>query len=688
MKEKGYITVYLSLVLIVILAVLFTTLESARISGARMRYQVVTLLGLESTFADYYTPLLKEYGLLFLNSTYQTGNINEFEHKLREYIEYNLYPNKGLLFRGNNLYGSSLNSIDIIEKTLATSYGGDVFEGEILNYMGHAMPVDSVIWVLEEAGLVEESKVVKKVFDSLFTMQGVAEKVDKTIHNISESLSTIREYKDNFEEYSDDLKKRLLDLEELYQMESSIEGEEEMARFLGKLSSAKKAAKNQLNAIIKNQETLKNFTELAISKEEDYRKWTEEFMEDLLIVEAEVEADINKLSGEMQTIISEEFETMKIFSGGQSDYYKIEEVGNLLKENKGILETNIESLTSFSGAILESEIGGLLSALNQWESSMREYHKENLVLNYEDGRVENTDSNVLKEIERLMKDGIYSLVIPKSLEVSKKTMEFNRLPSLGFVGGSSKENALLGDISKTLLTNEYIAKKFGNAVEVKEEKALDYEVEYVLEGNPSDEENLKGIITRLLGIREGMNLLYLFSDSEKRQEAEVLAISLVGFTGMYGLIKITQLLILATWAFVESIIDIRDLLHGNPVELRKDASNWQTSILGLISFSKEKTVEKISQTNNKKGLKYLDYLRLLLLTEKRKDKLYRSMDLIQENIRKSYDKGFYMENCLYSIEIKATYKVNQLFLTLPIMKGYTGSDQKYGFSIEKSYSYE
>ena len=78
---------------------------------------------------------------------------------------------------------------------------------------------------------------------------------------------------------------------------------------------------------------------------------------------------------------------------------------------------------------------------------------------------------------------------------------------------------------------------------------MDYEIEYILSGKDRDRDNLEQTIGKLLLIREGMNLIYLMQDSAKKAEAESLAIALVGFTGMYGVIKVTQVLILAIWAF-------------------------------------------------------------------------------------------------------------------------------------------
>ena len=66
----------------------------------------------------------------------------------------------------------------------------------------------------------------------------------------------------------------------------------------------------------------------------------------------------------------------------------------------------------------------------------------------------------------------------------------------------------MDEITKKLLFHEYILKKFGNAVEEeKEKRSLAYEVEYLLEGKTSDQENLEAVLNKLLLIRMGLNFV-------------------------------------------------------------------------------------------------------------------------------------------------------------------------------------
>lgn len=60
--------------------------------------------------------------------------------------------------------------------------------------------------------------------------------------------------------------------------------------------------------------------------------------------------------------------------------------------------------------------------------------------------------------------------------------------------------------------------KEDKTLETQTQKQLDYMLEYILYGKTSDEENLQQGMTELSLMREGVNMAYLLTDSEKRQK--------------------------------------------------------------------------------------------------------------------------------------------------------------------------
>ena len=122
-----------------------------------------------------------------------------------------------------------------------------------------------------------------------------------------------------------------------------------------------------------------------------------------------------------------------------------------------------------------------------------------------------TIHNPADEINALRGSGILDLVTEG--ELSRRSIHLSELPSqrnlergVGIVGKAMEE----GSISEVLF-GEYIGDKFENYTTTKNEEGLSYEIEYILEGKETDVENLKGVVNRLLFIREAANVLYLFT---------------------------------------------------------------------------------------------------------------------------------------------------------------------------------
>ena len=100
--KRGTITVFLSISLTIILSLIGAVIESARYSALRMRTEMIMEMGLMSVFAEYNRELLKNYDLLFIDTSYGTGkpDIAATEDHLKDYMSYNGRPGKGLLSVG------------------------------------------------------------------------------------------------------------------------------------------------------------------------------------------------------------------------------------------------------------------------------------------------------------------------------------------------------------------------------------------------------------------------------------------------------------------------------------------------------------------------------------------------------------------------------------------------------------
>ena len=95
MKEKGEITVFLSLILVCVISLLLGILESARTAGARLYLQMAADSAAASLFSQYNRNLWDMYRLLFLEADTDEAVMESYDRYIDFYMEQeNLYPMK------------------------------------------------------------------------------------------------------------------------------------------------------------------------------------------------------------------------------------------------------------------------------------------------------------------------------------------------------------------------------------------------------------------------------------------------------------------------------------------------------------------------------------------------------------------------------------------------------------------
>jgi len=193
---------------------------------------------------------------------------------------------------------------------------------------------------------------------------------------------------------------------------------------------------------------------------------------------------------------------------------------------------------------------------------------------------------------------------------------------------------------------------------------LSYEVEYILEGKNSDEQNLQAVATKILLIRVGMNYGYLLKDSPKRAavKAASAAISAVGGVTAPALLIAIEHAILITWAFAESVMDIRALLDGNKVAFVKSSNTWKLSLQSLIKWAEKGDVGAIAGESDEEagkgkddpgGLSYREYLFGFLMAQNINQQTMRSIDRVEQNLIFEKGKNFFRaDNCISKIRLQ------------------------------------
>ena len=136
--RRGYITVFLSLSLTLILSLVFTLIEGARISAIRMKFECAADIGMNSVLAEYHRELLRQYDLLFVDTSYGGGtpSIANTEEHLRNYMQKNLQTtDKSRLGKARDFLNMQTGEVEFIDYSIASDDEGSVLKRQVTDYM-------------------------------------------------------------------------------------------------------------------------------------------------------------------------------------------------------------------------------------------------------------------------------------------------------------------------------------------------------------------------------------------------------------------------------------------------------------------------------------------------------------------------------------------------------------------------
>lgn len=133
-KLNGYVTVYLSLTLAVLLTLILLILYGARLRTSEYLCECTMDLGLNSTLAEYNRGMLDRYDLLFIDCGYGRGNgsIQNTKSHLMSYMNQNLEAVSGSQLSGvATLMQARADNASLLDVAIATDDSGAVFRYQI-----------------------------------------------------------------------------------------------------------------------------------------------------------------------------------------------------------------------------------------------------------------------------------------------------------------------------------------------------------------------------------------------------------------------------------------------------------------------------------------------------------------------------------------------------------------------------
>ena len=375
----------------------------------------------------------------------------------------------------------------------------------------------------------------------------------------------------------------------------------------------------------------------------------------------------------------------------------------------------------FSGSDTYEEVTEKLGRLPKDENIFYEFSYSGFSFDYSEIQESALENKLVAEFENNVSDGYLSLFLPDNVKLSDNSMLSELLPSLWYeVEGEDEENLdditdgaddkgggeLLSDADEgsglsdiadmvsdgfeslglKLLSSMYMRHQFKSFKNRSAEgdTVLDYELEYILSGFETDKANLSAAATKIMLLRLAICTVYTLTQKDLKAQAQTLAISIMGFTGLPFLITIVKYLILFLWAAAQAVIETAAIMRGKKVPVIPNSESFCLTLAELPLFATLVDEKADNFAESQLYLDYDDYLLVLTLLQSEKTTAARAMDIIQENIRYKYNDDFLINNAVTSFSCTATFMAPYKYTNL---LGLSGADAVYEIEVSDRVSY-
>lgn len=494
----------------------------------------------------------------------------------------------------------------------------------------------------------------------LTALPGAKEEEKKVLGQIAELNATLDEVTTQEEQCKTTVKQCKEEKERCEKEQKQLEKEEKDQ--IKRVEVLKKEEKE----FIKQAERIRDICDEAYFCAEEIRQELKTAKKIKATCEAVLDGVQKVIGGDAVKEYREELDKYSFYE--EAEGFEFDRIKQTLLDNKSCLWNIKQHLTGTDTRPLELAV----EAWHMEKESVENYTFEGLKLNY--GEL-SLAGDIYDGIEHMLSeeaaDGLLGFFT--ETELSGKELDTSYLPS-GFRYKAEETDifSLLGTdmselfeklrellpsdttgttVTDTILFHSYLTTHFADFTEENKGGALSYEQEYLIAGKSTDKENLSSVAMRICAIRTILHFVSLFTDSTRKAPVEQAALAACGVIGLPALKSIVVVLLLFVWALEEAMIDTAALLQGKALLLYPGKSGGSLSSSELLLFSKSFILEKAKGKTDAKGVAfgYEGFLHLFLFMTKKEDKSYRAIDLVQENLRKSYSDAFRADRCVWKL---------------------------------------
>ena len=640
MKKRGEITVFLSLCLLSVFALICVMIEGARTAGSRVYLQIAANASLDTLFSQYHRELWNQYRLFGVEYQKMSAVEGHLENYVNHYLE------------TENWYPIGLQNLAVTSQKTLGSQGGDRMMEEILDYMKYG--IWEQLLISPEKGEdfwkdMKEAAAAGGMTDAYEGQSAQVRQVERAVERLADCV-------ENQEKLSEEITSALAhdDADGFWQAAKRFRRES------GKMDGLFQAYKKSTQKLKTVWEQSEQEMDQAAGDMQENRETL--FRQQMDPFRSYVESD-----GERYRQIQKQVE---VSAANEVLLKETEEIVERLEQEYEEWEQNRDDEDD------EEEELSLSEALEHWNGYGR------AVFTIQKGKKDEQKQRALEQVAQMAKGNLLKLVLSEEMTVSGATWG----SSAGRYASRAKESLERKNGAQWALIHEYCGEFLTHALDVssKNSGGGQYQLEYLLHGKKSDRSNLEDTVSEIFLIRQGLNLIQILSDTGKREEAKSMAAVITGITGIAPLVEVMACFIMTVWAMGEALEDVRNLMEGGNVPLWKSSEEWNLSLEELLTMGMRGNVREQSQDT--RGMDYEQYLKLMLFAVDQGKKQTRIMDVVQAVIQKN-EPGFRLENCVCDVDMQVTGCGKHVFFALPFVEKLVGRQEGYELHAKAAKSY-
>lgn len=194
--KKGFITIYLALMVPILFSLFISALEAAKISAYRVVADCALRSAIVSAFGDYHKELFEQYDLFFIDLTYLTNSssLNNLADRVEKRMRENINPPEERILSSGDFFGKSDVEVEIESASRATDLLGSDLKKQAVYYMKDFVSADFIHDMQSLIRIKEEYDIDAEYYDG--TMKDINDQ-QEIIAATTVSGNVSKEDKDN-----------------------------------------------------------------------------------------------------------------------------------------------------------------------------------------------------------------------------------------------------------------------------------------------------------------------------------------------------------------------------------------------------------------------------------------------------------------------------------------------------------